>query len=372
MSRSNAIRILYIEDDLRLAALVKLQLSRAGYTVDLVHDGEQGLAKCAAGGYDLVAVDHSLPLRDGLDVIRTLASQGPLPPTIMITGHGSEKVAVETMKLGADDYIVKDLPGGWLDLLPGVIERVLTRRRLVEEKKRAAEQLGLSEKRLAEAEKLAATGRMAASVAHEINNPLAGIKNAFLLIKDAVPKDHPDYQFVGRIEKEIDRIARIVRHMLKLYSPVRGPLSEISIDEVIHDVVFMLQPSYRKHGVTIEVDAPDPGVGAKLPEGVIRQVLYNLVTNAIEASPQGGEVKITARIVENTLRITVKDEGCGIPVGVQNRIFEPFFTTKGSATSGGIGLGLGISKRAVEALGGSLEFESIPGKGTVFQVVLPV
>ena len=170
MSDSNPIRVLYIEDDDQLAALVRLKLTGAGYAVDLAHDGEEGLAKCAEGVYDLVAVDHSLPLCGGLEVIRRLGSTGDLPPTIMVTGHGNEKIAVETMKLGADDYIVKDLSGGWLDLLPSVIERVLAQRRLVQEKEWAREQLRQSERRLAEAEKLAATGRIAARVAHEYNS----------------------------------------------------------------------------------------------------------------------------------------------------------------------------------------------------------
>lgn len=249
MSQSSPIRILYIEDDRSLAALVQMQLRRAGYAVDLAHDGEEGLAQWAKGSYDLAAIDQSLPKRDGLEVIRSLALQGPLPPTIMITGHGDEKIAVETMKLGADDYIVKDLSGGWLELLPSVIERVLTQRRHAEQRRRAAEQLRESERRLEAAEKLAATGRMAACVAHEINNPLAGIKNAFLLIKDAVPKDHPDHRCVGQIEREIDRIARIVRQMLKLYSPEQNPARRITINEVVHDVVFMLEPICRQRDV---------------------------------------------------------------------------------------------------------------------------
>ena len=372
MSKPGPIRILYIEDDHRLADLVRLHLEQSGYAVDLAHDGEEGLAKCASGRYDLVAVDHSLPQRDGLEVIRTLAAKGPLPPTIMITGHGTEKIAVETMKLGADDYIVKDLSGGWLDLLPSVIERVLARRRLLEEKEQAREQLRQSEKRLAKAEKLAATGRMAACVAHEINNPLAGIKNAFLLIKDAVPDDHPDKELVPQIEREIDRIARIVRQMLELHSPEQNPVCQINVGEVIRDVVFMLEPGCRQRGVSMQVDLPDPRARASLPEGSMHQVLYTLVTNAIEASPPDAVVKITGLIAEDRLQITVEDEGCGIPLDVQERVFEPFFTTKGPAASGGFGLGLPILMGAVKALGGSLNFESVPDKGTVFRVVLPV
>ncbi len=137
MSESKPIRILYMEDDPGLARLFKKKLERAGYVVDLARDGEEGLAMYAAGSYDVLAVDQAMPVHDGLEVIRNLASRGPLPPTIMITGTGDEQIAVEAMKLGASDYIVKDVDGGYLDLLPTVIEHVLQRQRLVEERQRA-------------------------------------------------------------------------------------------------------------------------------------------------------------------------------------------------------------------------------------------
>ncbi len=137
MAESQPIRILYMEDNPGLARLFKKKLERAGYAVDIARDGEEGLAMYAAGDYDVVAVDQAMPIHDGLDVIRILASRGPLPPTIMITGTGDEQIAVEAMKLGARDYIVKDVEGGYLDLLPTVIEHVLQQQRIAEEKQRA-------------------------------------------------------------------------------------------------------------------------------------------------------------------------------------------------------------------------------------------
>ena len=148
MDQSRPIRILYIEDDPGLARLVQKRLERVGYAVDIAVDGEEGLAKYAADSYDVVFVDQSLPVHDGLQVIRILASRGPLPPMIMITGTGDEKVAVEAMKLGTSDYIVKDVEGGYLNLLPSVIEKVLQQRRAVDEKQRAEEGLRESEERL--------------------------------------------------------------------------------------------------------------------------------------------------------------------------------------------------------------------------------
>ena len=142
-------RILCIESDISLARLLQERLEQAGYVVDVASSGEEGLAQYAAGPYDVVAVDRDLPVHDGLEVIGLLASQGPLPPTILLTAPGDERIVVEAMKLGASDYIVKDTNGGYLELLPCVIDQALQRRRLAEEKQQALEALERHNRNLA-------------------------------------------------------------------------------------------------------------------------------------------------------------------------------------------------------------------------------
>jgi signal transduction histidine kinase/DNA-binding response OmpR family regulator len=141
MSESGYTRILYMEDDVGLARLLQKRLERAGYMVDLAPDGLTGLEMYDRGYYDVIAVDQKMPACDGLEVIRILAKRGPLPPTIMITGTGNEQIAIEAMKLGAGDYIVKDVDGGYFELVPTVIQQVLNQRRLVEEKQQAVKAL---------------------------------------------------------------------------------------------------------------------------------------------------------------------------------------------------------------------------------------
>ena len=147
MSESEPIHILLMEDDPGLARLLQKRLERQGYLVDLAYDGEEGLAMYDAASYDIVILDQVMPVYSGLDVIRILAGRGALPPMIMVTGIGSEQIAVEAMKLGARDYIVKDVNGGYLDLLPTVIEQVLHQQRVIEERQRALEALRESEAR---------------------------------------------------------------------------------------------------------------------------------------------------------------------------------------------------------------------------------
>jgi hypothetical protein len=232
------------------------------------------------------------------------------------------------------------------------------------------------QRRQAEAERLAAVGRVAARVAHEINNPLAGIRNAFRLVRDAVPADHPDYDMVERIEREIDRISHIVRQMYSLYSKQEVGINQVVVARVIEDVLAMLEPLRRERGVAWDAGRVPFELTVQLVEGGLQQILYNLVANAIEASPSGGVVAVAAELTDGPdqklVEITVRDQGQSIPPEIQHRLFEPFFTSKSGDNCGkGLGLGLSIVRSIIEAHGGSISLEIIPGQGTVFHVFLP-
>ncbi len=144
---SESIRVLYMENDPKLAKLCKKRLEQAGFAIDVAHDGKEGLAMYDKGSYSAVVVEHSLPVNDGLDMIRNLASNGPLPPMILITDDGSTKVAEEAIQIGASDTVVKDNENNFLDLLPCVIERAIRGHRLLEDKQRAEEALKESERK---------------------------------------------------------------------------------------------------------------------------------------------------------------------------------------------------------------------------------
>jgi two-component system sporulation sensor kinase A len=229
-----------------------------------------------------------------------------------------------------------------------------------------------TEKMLRENEKLAATGRIAARIAHEINNPLAGIRNSFLLIKDGISSEHPYFSYVGRIEKEIDRIARIVRQMFDLHRPDYITSRDVELHQTIGDVVALLDSIARARGVTLTVDVVGAARCVSLPEDSLRQVLYNVIVNAIEASPADSVVGIKATLSASDVEILVADRGEGIDAAMQSQIYEPFFTTKSQSGTGGLGLGLPISKGLVEAMQGTLDLERTSRSGTVFRVTIPI
>lgn len=141
------VRLLYMEDDPGLARLLQKTLNRRGFVVDIAANGEDGLAMINASRYDLLLIDYNMPFLGGIDVIRTLATKKSLLPTIMITGEGNERVAVEALKLGAADYIVKDSDMKYLDLLPSVIDQVLYKQQLIRERQQMAEAVRGSEER---------------------------------------------------------------------------------------------------------------------------------------------------------------------------------------------------------------------------------
>ncbi len=135
MKLSGTIRVLYIEDDAGLARLIEKRLSREGFHVDLARTGADGLAEAGKQGYDAIIVDYNLPDLDGLEIIRRINQWEAAPAVLMLTGAGNEAVAVEAMKLGAADYVVKDAEAGYLNLISTIIGRAIEHKRLVENKK---------------------------------------------------------------------------------------------------------------------------------------------------------------------------------------------------------------------------------------------
>jgi signal transduction histidine kinase len=163
--------------------------------------------------------------------------------------------------------------------------------------------------------------------------------------------------------------------MFDLYRPNQDLIREFLIDDTIREIVALLKVSYsrRPEGkIDIEVEKGDPSLAVVLPEGLVRQVLYNLIQNAIDASPTGEVVRVAATVAQDILTIKVSDRGSGIPKEMHSQIFEPFFTTKYYKGRGGLGLGLSISKNLVEAMRGSIDFNSEADQGTVFRVTLPI
>jgi len=231
---------------------------------------------------------------------------------------------------------------------------------------------GQMESALRDMDRLSAKGQMAAYIAHEINNPLAGIKNAFALLEPAIPLEHPHRRYADLIKREIDRIAGIIRTMYHVYRPPSAEVGEVVLLEVFEDIQNLLVPMLRAAGVRIDLDLPDPGLKVRFNGGMLRQVIFNLAQNAVEASLRDGWVVLGGHRASQGTGITVRDQGSGIPAEWGERVFQKGFSSKRDSGMSGLGLGLSTCKSIVESMGGTLEFTSDgPGTGCTFRVWMP-
>ena len=237
-----------------------------------------------------------------------------------------------------------------------------------------------SEEALREIGTLTTLGRLAARVAHEINNPLAGIRNAFTLLADAVPETHPHRRFLHSIEREIDRIAMVTRSLYETYRDDGERTLESSLTLAVSDAVSFLEQVNRSKGVRIVTDLRDAPTLVPVPDALLRQTLYNLVQNAVEASPTGGVVHVRAWREGGNCCITVSDGGPAIPAALRDRIFEPLSGQRTvSLRTGPMGLGLAAVRQSLGAMGGSVRLlDTVPdgsadgAAGATFEVRLPM
>ena len=225
------------------------------------------------------------------------------------------------------------------------------------------------EQRLAVSERLAGVGRLAAVVAHEINNPLDGIMRLVNLARRAGGDGDGERveRYLADAGKGLERMATIVRDLLDFSRTAAGSVGPMSIREILTEAAQAMAPAAEKGGVEVAV-ACDPELPT-LRSGSLYHVVLNLVKNAVEATPSGGEVRVAARAENDALVIEVADTGPGIPAEVLPRLFEPFYSLK--AIGKGTGLGLVISKDLVEKQGGTLTAANRPEGGAAFTVRIP-
>jgi signal transduction histidine kinase len=273
-----------------------------------------------------------------------------------IAGHGPDHD-------DADDTPPPIVAPGEIGLLAQRIEEMA--RRIGEREKLQAA--------LARGDRLAAVGTMAASVAHEVNNPLTTVLGYAKLLLEDKPDAHPDRPGLELIAEEAARMKGIIGNLLDYSRSERAPRpeGETDVNESLRHTAALMVPQLRKSRVVLDLDLADDLPAAVAGAHALQQVFVNLVQNAAQAMPDGGRVAITSGFAPGkvALEVNVIDAGPGVPPSERKRIFEPFVTTKVSGT----GLGLAVCKHLVTSFGGSVEVSDGPGgRGARFRVIIPI
>lgn len=230
------------------------------------------------------------------------------------------------------------------------------------------------ERLMIQSEKLAATGRMAAAVAHEINNPLESIINLVYLARQNTTEDAKAYQFLVTAEEELERVSHIARQTLGFYRET-GAATEVHMRDLLETVLTVYRAKLLSSGVSVDTRFNDLQKVA-VSKGELLQVFSNVIANAIEAMPQGGVLSISVRrsmrASGDGIQIIIRDSGVGIKKEGLERVFEPFFTTKGEL---GTGIGLWVAKQLVEKRGGQISIASSAeagNSGTTVTIFIPL
>jgi signal transduction histidine kinase len=232
-----------------------------------------------------------------------------------------------------------------------------------------AGQIGRMRAQMIEKQKMAAIGQIAAGVAHEVCNPLSSISSVVQMLKREGAYASNGKQ-LELIEKHIQRITSVVRQLINLARPGSLPWESVDVGEMLRDAVRLVQFDPRARNVDVRVEAPANGLHTYARRGQLQQVVLNLALNSLDAMSDGGTMTLSAEAQQDEISIRVRDTGCGIADHVGRRVFEPFFTTKDPGR--GTGLGLAMAYGIVQEHGGTIDYNSEPGKGSVFTVQVPI
>ena len=381
MEKEMMMRVLVVEDDEGLNHLAQKALKRVGFDAMGVLTGAEALVRILEDPERILLVDQFLPDMTGTQLIKTLQDQGLLIPFVAMTGQGNEKTAVEMMKMGARDYLVKGFD--FSEQLPNIFRRVV--RELETERRLAiAEQETLHlQEQFAQAQKLESIGRLAGGVAHDLNNLLSPILGYGEMLLEDTPDNDPRRESLKEIVHAGKRARDLVRQLLAFSRKQTLEFAPLDLNLLLTRFEKLLRRTIREDvAIHMNLDPSLPLIKGDV--GQLEQVVMNLAVNAQDAMPDGGTLSITTTEIELDgidverfeggipgphVILTVKDTGMGMTDNTLKHLYEPFFTTK--EIGKGTGLGLATVYGIVKQHGGTIQAQSSPGE-TIFRVYLPV
>ncbi|MGA1870341.1 MAG: ATP-binding protein [bacterium] len=366
-------KILIIDDEEGVRITLKKIMEKEDYAVDTAEDFDEAIDLLEKNSYDTVVTDILLPGLSGIELLSAIKARDQDLPVVVITGAPDLETATESLRQSAYDYIPKPITK---HNLPPVVARAVERKALTDEKERLERenleyQRDLEEKvkdrtaKLIRAERLATLGTFVSFVSHELRTPLSVIQNAVYYIRTKIKDPHPKVEkYFKTIENQVDVAQKIIEDFLNFSKGKPLDLCAAHINQVIIKIVNLIKLPDTIHVIfNLQDGLPE----VEIDKDYIQQVLVNILNNAIQSMPGGGELRIASRKDDKYIIIEISDTGVGISKENLSRLFEPFFTMKQQGT----GLGLVICKFLIEQLGGKIKVKSKPGKGSSFSIHLP-
>jgi two-component system NtrC family sensor kinase len=372
--QTGQISVLVVDDEAAFREALARRLGRRDFAVHTADGGARALERLERGPVDVVVLDVKMPGMDGLELLDRVRAGHPGSQVILLTGQASAADGVAGIKRGAFDYLAKPVE---LDHLAEKIRQAWELSQAARRREQDEHYRQIMGKRLASAERLASLGTLAAGVAHEINNPLAIIHQGASWLETRLARQPglPEgfkADAAGAVEKmlsAVERARQITHQLLNFAKKEEWDLKEMNMAELVQDAARLARGQADKAGAVICLEGCEKPVNLYGDPAALRRVLASLIDNAVQASSDGG--RITIGLAENgdDAVIRVSDQGEGIPRENLERIFEPFFSTRPPGQ--GKGLGLSVSRSLIEKLGGRMEVDSRPGRGSVFELHLP-
>jgi two-component system, cell cycle sensor histidine kinase and response regulator CckA len=365
--------ILHLEDNPIDAALVQSTLKAGGIACETTRvQTHDDFVAALELGFDLILSDFSLPEFDGLSALKIAHTEYPDLPVIFVSGTLGEERAVEALKCGATDYVLKE---GVERLIPAV-------RRAMHELEARVERRRL-ETQAIEGQKIDVVGQLAGGVAHDFNNILAVIIGYCHLLKSDLLPDSPQLKYAEEIRHASERAAGLTRQLLAFSRKQTVQPAQLNLNAVVESMDQLLRRLIDAN-IEMTLDLGKQIGCVHADSGYVGQVLMNLVVNARDAMPYGGKVTISTNDVTvdekfadtsiaafpgNYVMLSVSDSGTGMTDEVKARLFEPLFTTK--PIGKGTGLGLVTCQNIVQLSGGHISLDTAMGKGSTFKVYFP-
>jgi len=384
MTEKSSDRILIVDDEVLVAKILLLHLEEVGYQVDWAKDGEEGLAMLAEQPYSLVLLDIWMPRMSGVDVLEQIRKSGSDVAVIMMSGHGSENMAVRCMKSGAMDYFTK--PFDLNDALQRVEQALANRKTLLEKQRLEREK-----------------DDFVSMLSHDMKNPITAVIGTIDIIREgrlgAVNTEQAEY-----LQSAIDscnEVVSMIDNLLDIHrieaGRMRLTIRPCDPADILAALINRFTLLAGREGVTLTTDVGQDMPRVALDRSAFSRTVGNLLGNALKFTPEGGEITLSCQPLvreaamtmsipayaasfaeqlfgahERFVRLSVKDTGDGIPPEDQEIIFERFVQSQRSSKKyGGAGLGLAYCKLMVHNFEGIIWVESTPGQGSEFIILLP-